>query len=47
VTDTPAGAVPLVEWLRIENGKVASVTLLFDRVAFKPASGELARRVGG
>jgi len=47
VTPTPAGAVPIVEWLRIENGKVASVTLFFDRVAFKPASDDLARRAGG
>ena len=44
VTDTPAGAVPIVEWLRIENGQVASVTLFFDRVTFKPAADELARR---
>lgn len=44
VTDTPSGAVPIVEWLRIENGKVASVTLFFDRVTFKPAADELARR---
>ena len=44
VTNTPAGAVPIVEWLRIEGGKVAAVTLIFDRVSFKPASDELARR---
>lgn len=44
VTETPAGAVPIVEWLRIENGQVASATLFFDRVTFKPAADELARR---
>ena len=44
VTDTPAGAVPIVEWLRVEGGHIASVTLVFDRVAFKPASDEIARR---
>jgi ketosteroid isomerase-like protein len=44
VTNTSAGAVPIVEWLRIEGGKIASVTLYFDRVTFKPASEELARR---
>jgi len=43
VTKTPAGAVPIVEWLRIEGSKVAAVTLIFDRVTFKPASDELAR----
>jgi hypothetical protein len=45
VTDTPAGAVPIVEWLSVEQGKIKSVTLLFDRVAFKPASDELAQRM--
>lgn len=44
VTDSPAGAVPIVEQLRIEDGRVASVTLFFDRVAFKPAGDEIARR---
>ncbi len=44
VTDTPAGAVPTVEWLRIEDGRIRSVNLYFDRVTFQPASDELARR---
>jgi hypothetical protein len=44
VTDTPAGAVPIVEWLRIDGGRIASVRLFFDRVAFKPASDEIAAR---
>ena len=47
VTDTPAGAVPIVEWLRVENGLVTSVTLFFDRVTFKPAAEELALRAAG
>lgn len=47
ITDTPAGAVPIVEWLNVEQGKIKSVMLLFDRVAFKPASDELARRARG
>ena len=45
VTDTAAGAVPTVEWLRVDGGRVASVHLFFDRVSFKPASEEVARRV--
>jgi hypothetical protein len=45
VTDTAAGAVPTVEWLGIDGGRVASVHLFFDRVSFKPASEEVARRV--
>jgi hypothetical protein len=28
VTDTPAGAVPIVEWLRVEDGQIASVILI-------------------
>src|SRR3954470_12466248 len=30
VTDTPAGTVPTVEWLKIEGGKIVSITLIFD-----------------
>ncbi len=44
VTDTPAGAVPTVELLRVEDGKIASVDLFFDRITFQPASAEVARR---
>jgi len=44
VTNTAAGAVPIVEWLKIEGGKIASITLILDCLAFKPASDELARR---
>lgn len=43
VTNTAAGAVPIVEWLKISRGRVASVTLFFDRMTFKPAGDELAR----
>jgi len=45
VTDSPAGAVPTVEWLRVEDGLIKAVKLFFDRVSFKPASDELARRL--
>jgi hypothetical protein len=44
VTDSAAGAVPVVEWLRIDDGRVASVHLFFDRMSFQPASEESARR---
>jgi hypothetical protein len=44
VTDTPAGAVPCVEWLRIEGGRIRWAKLLFDRVGFQPAKEELERR---
>ena len=44
VTDTPAGAVPAVEWLRLVAGKIQSVRLVYDRVAFAPAAEEIKRR---
>ncbi len=44
VSDTPAGAVPCVEWLRIEDGRIRSIHLLYDRVTFQPAADEVARR---
>ena len=44
VTDTSAGAVPCVEWLRIEGERIRKVNLYFDRVRFQPAMDELARR---
>ena len=47
VTDSPAGAVPIVEWLHIEGDRIATVMLFFDRPTFKPASDELARRAAG
>jgi hypothetical protein len=43
VTSTAAGSLAIVEWLKIAEGRVASIQLLFDRVAFKPAGDELAR----
>jgi hypothetical protein len=46
VTDTAAGAVPTVEWLRVAGDRVARVALFFDRVTFQPASEEVARRAG-
>jgi len=46
VTNTEAGKVPIVEWLRVEGGRITTITLFFDRVSFKPASDELARRIG-
>jgi hypothetical protein len=44
VTDTAAGRVPIVEWLRVENGRIVEVHLTFDRLTFGPASEEMTRR---
>ncbi len=43
VTNTEAGAVPIVEWLHIEGERIGSVKLFFDRLSFQPASDRLAR----
>ncbi|MGE0326810.1 MAG: nuclear transport factor 2 family protein [Polyangiaceae bacterium] len=42
VTNTEAGAVPIVEWLTIREQQVTSVKLFFDRISFQPASARLA-----
>ena len=44
VTDTQVGAVPTVEWLRLENGKVRSIFLVTDHVRWPAALAELTRR---
>ena len=44
VTDTPAGAVPTVEWLAIEDGLVRSIWLVTDHVRWPAALEELGRR---
>lgn len=44
VTDTAAGSVPTIEWLKVEGGRIAQVRLFFDRVQFAPAAEELNRR---
>lgn len=44
VTDTPVGAVPSVEWLKIRDERVRSIWLLFDRQSWPAVLEELARR---
>lgn len=45
VTDTAVGAVPTVEWLELEDGKVRSIFLLTDHVRWPAALQELTRRL--
>ena len=42
VTNTEAGAAPIVEGLTIREQQVTSVKLFFDRISFQPASAKLA-----
>lgn len=43
VTDTVAGAVPFVEWLTFERGRLRAIRLYFDREQFAPAREKLMR----
>jgi len=44
VTDTPAGALPTIEWLRFEGGRIRSINLYYDRVPWKGVMDEISRR---
>jgi ketosteroid isomerase-like protein len=44
VTDTPAGALPTIEWLRFEQGRIRSINLYYDRVPWKGVMEEITRR---
>jgi ketosteroid isomerase-like protein len=44
VTDTPAGALPTIEWLRLENGRIRSIDLYYDRVPWKTVMDEIGAR---
>jgi hypothetical protein len=46
VTDTSAGAVACIELITVDRGRITSIELLLDRVAFAPVGVALeARRV--
>jgi hypothetical protein len=47
VTNTPAGAVPFIEWLTFESGRLRKVQLYFDREQFAPAREALMRIATG
>ncbi|HYV65099.1 MAG TPA: nuclear transport factor 2 family protein [Myxococcales bacterium] len=44
VTDTPAGALPTIEWLHFEEGRISSINLYYDRVPWKSVMDEISRR---
>ena len=43
VTNTEAGAVPIVEWLSIRDQRIQGVRLFFDRLSFQPATDRLSQ----
>ena len=44
VTDTAAGAVPAVEWLRFDGDRVRSIDLYYDRLPWQSVLQTLAER---
>lgn len=44
VTDTPVGALPMIEWLHFRDGRIGSIDLYYDRVPWKTAQDEIVAR---
>jgi|SRR5262252_800867 len=44
VTDTPAGALPAIEWLHIQEGRIRRIQLYYDRLPWKTVIDEMAQR---
>jgi len=44
VTDTPAGAVPAVEWLRFDGDRISSIDLYYDRLPWQTVMAAMAER---
>ncbi len=44
VTNTPVGAVPSVEYIRLRNGRIASSTLIFERLHWPEVLAVLRKR---
>lgn len=44
VTDTPAAALPMVEWLHFHEGRIRAIDLYYDRVPWKTVMEEMATR---
>lgn len=44
VTDTPAGAVPTIEWLRFDGDRIRSIDLYYDRLPWQTVMAVMAER---
>ena len=44
VTDTTAGALPAVEWLRFDGGRISSIDLYYDRLPWQTVMAAIAER---
>ena len=45
VTDTAAGAVPIIEWLRFEGDRIRAIDLFYDRQPWQTVAAVMAERV--
>jgi len=44
VTDTPAGALPTIEWLRFDGDRIRSIDLYYDRLPWQTVMAAIAER---
>jgi ketosteroid isomerase-like protein len=44
VTDTPAGSLPTIEWLRFDGERIQSIDLYYDRLPWQQVMAEIAER---
>ena len=44
VTDTPAGALPTIEWLRFDGDRIRSIDLYYDRLPWQAVMAAIAER---
>jgi len=44
VTDTPAGALPTIEWLRFDGGRIRSIDLYYDRLPWQSVMAVMSER---
>lgn len=44
VTDTPAGALPTIEWLRFDAERIRSIDLYYDRLPWQSVMAAMAER---
>ena len=44
VTNTPAGALATIEWLKFEGGRIQSIDLYYDRLPWQPVLATLAEQ---
>lgn len=44
VTNTPAGALATIEWLKFQDGRIQSIDLYYDRLPWQPVMATIAER---